>query len=208
MTNHNQTDEHLSQEVAALFNALVESDDVHWEIRHPIEDSQVEVSPNPNGRITYAWNPAEPESEAFFTNLETDGLLNGLEPDVVNAQAGEFFTTLDHLWQRSLYPTLARKFATVPRTFLQAIAQQALQLAHTGQSLSEKLVQCGHAVLPDWSVDDLEVLARPMAYALRGESPSPTAYLLVQDWKHLSATDQAKVSLAIAQYALDYLAQR
>jgi hypothetical protein len=207
MTNHNQTDERFSQELAALLNALVESDDVHWEIRHPIEDSQIEVSPNPNGRIAYAWNPAEPKSEVFFANLETEGLLNDLEPDVVNAQASEFFTTLDHLWQRSLYPTLVRKFATVPRTLLQTITQQALQLARTSQSLSEKLVQCSQAVLPDWNVDDLEVLARPMAYALRGESPSPTAHLLVQDWEQLSATEQAKVSLAIAQYALDYLAQ-
>ncbi|MCY7276196.1 MAG: hypothetical protein LH702_21280, partial [Phormidesmis sp. CAN_BIN44] len=105
--------------------------------------------------------------------------------------------------------TLAQKFASVPQTLLAAIARQAQKVVETSNSLADQLVQCVQDVLPTWADDDLQVLARPLAYAMRSDgadvvdatvnSVRPIA------WNDLSETEQARMSLAIARYAIDQL---
>ena len=79
------------------------------------------------------------------------------------------------------------------------------------QSASEKLVECVQALLPSWEVDDLLVLARPFAYAMRSSEPHTLTSLIrdfeERDWANLSEIEQAKITLAIADYALQHLSK-
>ncbi len=190
---------------ADLFNALADSDDVRWELRHPIDESIVEVMERPSSKISYPWNPANPNSEAYFQQLDADSLLNSFAPNELDRQAHDFFNGLDQLWEKSLQTTLTRKFSTVPQAILAQIAQQASQVAQTSNSLIDQLAECVQAALPQWNLEDLQVLARPMAYAMRGEQPEAIAPSATKDWATLSATEQAKLSLTIARYALSQL---
>jgi hypothetical protein len=188
-----------------LFNAIAKGDDVRWEIRHPLEDSVVSVGENTQAKISYPWNPAAPESDAFFPTTDSDSLLNSFDSSELDQQANRFFNHLDQLWDKSLQTQLARKFATVPTAIIASIAQQAQQagqqvIQQSSQRL-DQLAQIVQTALPQWAIEDLQVLARPMAYAMRGENPEipPND----RDWNDLSATEQAKLSLTIARYALD-----
>ena len=53
-----------------------------------------------------------------------------------------------------------------------------------------------------WAEDDLRVFARPLAYAMRGEVASEPSS---NDWAALSEIEQAKLTLAIAKYAMEHV---
>jgi hypothetical protein len=187
-----------------LFNAIVDRDAVRCAIKHPIDSSTISVVETAHSKIAYPWNPGLPESEAFFNNLVDHGSpLDAFSDAEIDQQAQGFFQQLDQLWGDSLSTVLARKFATVPQAVLQAIATNASALLNQGDQLVDQLAQCVQAALPHWAIEDLQVLSRPMAFAMRGEvTESP---LLNRDWQTLSATEQAKLSLTIARYAIDEL---
>jgi hypothetical protein len=187
-----------------LFNAIVDREAVRCAIKHPIDRSTISVIETANSKIAYPWNPSLPESEAFFNNLVDSGEpLDAFTAAEIDQQAQGFFSQLDQLWDDSLATVLARKFATVPQTVLQTIAANAAQLLNQGDQLVDQLAQCVQSALPHWAIEDLQVLSRPMAFAMRGEvTESP---LLNRDWQTLSATEQAKLSLTIARYAIDEL---
>lgn len=158
--------------------------------------AEVQVAEQPQGQIAYPWNPAE--GEDFFNRLEPSGLLTGLDGAEVEGRSVDFYSKLDQVWARDLQTTLARKFATVPQALLAAIARQAQQVAQNGASLAEQLVDCVQSALPTWAQEDLQVFARPLAYAMRGnESTAPT-----KDWEQLSEAERAKLMLSIARYAI------
>ena len=73
-------------------------------------------------------------------------------------------------------------------------------------SLSDQLVHCVSEVLPGWDLEDLEVMARPLAYSMRGDKNDELENILATiepvDWYNLSEVEQARLSLAIALYAI------
>ena len=94
-------------------------------------------------------------------------------------------------------------------SWLETIAHQALETIQTrgeeinNMSLAEQLVECVRVVLPDLAREDLQVLARPYAFAMRGNSSESTlAGAENCQWTDLSDIERARVSLAIARYAL------
>ncbi len=194
------TSDRVTQTEADLFSAIIRRDEVHCRIQQPIERSTVTIAETAHSKIAYPWDPSLPESTDFFNHLDAASPLNDLEAADIDQQASRFFDQLDQLWDKSLDTLLARKFASVPQTILVAIAQQATQLLHQGDDLIDQLAQCAHSAMPQWAIEDLQVLARPMAYAMRGENQS--AALLQRDWQTLSTIEQAKLSLAIARYAI------
>ncbi len=199
------TFDRVTQTEADLFSAIIRRDEVHCRIQQPIERSTVTIGETAHSKIAYPWDPSLPESADFFNHLDAASPLNNLEAADIDQQANRFFDQLDQLWDKSLDTVLARKFASVPQTILAAIAQQATQLLHQGDDLIDQLAQCAHSAMPQWAIEDLQVLARPMAYAMRGENQS--AALLQRDWQTLSTIEQAKLSLAIARYAIAELNQ-
>ena len=70
------------------------------------------------------------------------------------------------------------------------------------------MVECVLDILPQWDEEDLQVLARPLAYAMR-EADSEGVELVTtsrKPWTELSEIEQAIVGLAVARYAISQLA--
>ncbi|NJM45167.1 MAG: hypothetical protein HC860_02595 [Alkalinema sp. RU_4_3] len=185
-----------------LYNAIVQQRDVT--LLKNGNDISVEIAPSPHGKISYPWNPSE--SADFFNAMDQAPQLTDLMDDgEIETRAHSFFNTLDQLWDRSLQTMLVRKFATVPQAILATIASQAERLAQSAASQADQLIQCAQQALPQWDIDDLSVMARPMAYALRGGEAK--AETIAKDWTVLSEVDRAKLVLEIAQYALNQTQQ-
>ena len=167
----------------------------------------------------YPWEPATPESEAYFGGREQEFVLEDWSEAEMTARSQAFFTKLAHLWSTSLSQVaestqvnalqvaLAQRFAArVPEGWLNMLAHRVHQVFLTQQSTAAALVQCIQGLLPDWAEDDLLVLARPFAYTMRGKETEAIESVLVnvqdRDWTTLSEIEQARLSLAIARYAL------
>ncbi|MEP0918388.1 hypothetical protein [Leptolyngbya sp. FACHB-17] len=186
----------------AFVDALLDSEavTVRWNQPDNADTVEVEVAEVPDSAIAYPWNPADPEAESFFNSLEQKFSLDALSDAEVADRADAFFSHLDSLFAApTLETSLAQKFATVPQSILNTIAQQAQKLANSSATLADQLVQCVQEALPQWAEEDLQVLARPLAYSMRGEEQAVKA----TDWARLSETEQAKLTLAIARYALN-----
>ncbi|BAY93483.1 MULTISPECIES: hypothetical protein [unclassified Tolypothrix] len=173
---------------------------------------------------TYPWNPADQESEAYFNELEQQFLGDDLwQEDELNKRSQDFYSQLDNLWsthhvdsaskshnlKQILMASLQEAFVVVPQGWLNTIAQNAAEMFSSQQPIGEQLVRCVQDMLPSWGADDLLVLARPYAYAMRsGEPQCPKAMITKlgnREWTSLSEVEQAKVSLAISYYALNEL---
>ncbi len=186
----------------ALADALLDSEavTVQWNQPDNADPVEVEVAEIPDSAIAYPWNPADPESESFFNSLEQKFSIDALSDAEIGDRADAFFSHLDSLFAApTLETSLAQKFATVPQSVLNAIARQAQKLASSSATLADQLVQCVQEALPQWAEEDLQVLARPLAYSMRGEEPTVKS----TDWARLSETEQARLTLAIARYALN-----
>jgi hypothetical protein len=167
---------------------------------------------------TYPWNPADDESEAYFYEVEQQFLMQDLLDEELTTQSEAFYSRLDILWSEvphnkhqvvvdNLQETLQKFFTIdIPENWLKAIAQKALEIFASQQSMSDQLVQCVQSVLPTWAADDLFVLARPFAYAMRSDEPQNLTSIISnienREWETLSEIEQARVSVAIAHYAI------
>lgn len=175
---------------------------------------------------TYPWNPADEHTSAYFQQLEQQFLSPDLLDEELTSRSSAFYSQLDTLWSdistsdnykcnteltvvAALQKTLQTGFATcVPQNWIVAIATKAAEIFNSQQSMGEQLVQCALVVLPTWGADDLLVLARPFAYAMRsGEVQNVESVLDVgnHEWTAVSEIEKAKVSLAIAYYTLSQL---
>lgn len=162
----------------------------------------------------YPWNPLAPESEAYLTELEQTFALEDWSTAEISTRSQNLFSQLDQLWSEkvpaaanTVQVALSRRFAgRVPQDWLAAIATRANELLSTNLSLMDRLVQCVHQMLPAWAEEDLQVMARPLAYAMRGAEAEAIEYTLNAvrpiDWQELSDMERARLSLAIARYAL------
>ncbi|MDP5337106.1 MAG: hypothetical protein NWQ28_00835, partial [Nodularia sp. (in: cyanobacteria)] len=176
---------------------------------------------------TYPWNPADDESEAYFSELEQQFAMQDWLDEELNPKSSAFYGKLDSLWSEvpinsndkcqpnqsvvdHLQVALNSAFAhSVPPGWLNAIALKAADIFASQQSMSDQLVQCVQSVLPAWGVDDLFVFTRPFAHSMRSsESPKETSIISKvknRDWITLSEIEQAKISVAIAYYAFKQL---
>ncbi len=162
----------------------------------------------------YPWDSSTPEAEAYFMEAEQFGA--DWQEEEMSARSHQFLSQLDQLWlaatptiaASSLQANLRAQFAAhIPQHWLDAIAHQARQALETQKSLSSQLVQCVQELLPNCLEADLQVLARPYAYAMRSSSNESQLLgnMTPERWATLSEIAQAKVSLAIARYALEQL---
>lgn len=184
-------------------------------LENEISEDMISFEENPNAKIAYPWDVTAPDSEQFFAQLERDSLFIGWESNEINTRSNAFFSRLDTLWATtSLQVTLTQQFGVrMPQPLLNAIAHRAQQVVATSRSLSDQLVQCAQAALnnlSDLAEDDLHVLARPLAFSMRSVNSQSTTESTLQSvrmaaWEELSELEQARLSLAIASYALSSL---
>ncbi|NET38222.1 MAG: hypothetical protein F6K19_40535 [Cyanothece sp. SIO1E1] len=176
-----------------------------------------------SGDRPYPWNPAEPESETYFAEIEQACEAPDLSVQVTANHWQTLSMQLDKLWsdvsvgatpQESANPSLKAalmgRFATrMPENLLNTIARQAQQVLAANLSLSDQLVNCVQDILPAWDCEDLQVLARPLAHAMRGGDAEVLEVALrsvrFAAWTELSGVEQARLSLAIARYAIAQL---
>lgn len=161
----------------------------------------------------YPWDTTTLAAEAYFTEAEQQLASDPwLEQEII-ATAPGFLSQLDHLWQVKapvlqtphLQAKLSAQFALyVPQEWLATISRQASQLIDSQKSLGAQLVQCVQELVPNCLEEDLLVLARPYAHAMRGNLNTATVQLNItpEQWTTLSEIQQAKIGLAIALYAL------
>ena len=175
----------------------------------------------------YPWNPSDDESAAYFDELERQFAAQEVLDEELTTRAQVFYDKLDNLWsglsvssyyndnteltvvdhlQENLYTAFA---AGVPQGWLNAIATKAAEIVTSGKSLGDQLVECAQSVLPTWATDDLSILTRPYAYAMRSREVQNLTSIVdnvnSQDWSNLSEVEQAKMSVAIAYYAIQQL---
>lgn len=180
---------------------------------------------------TYPWNPTDAESEEYLLQAESQFVLQDVIEEQLDSFSQNFYSHLDTLWTNlsptkhynnttnnslvaELQKTLQFNFAAqVPQDWLQKIAQTAAKIFDSQASMGEQLVQCAQLVLPAWQEEDLLVLARPVAYAMRSSNHSQNEATQVlesignREWTNLSEIEQARLSIAIAHYALNQIQQ-
>ncbi|NEP08658.1 MAG: hypothetical protein F6J92_36060 [Symploca sp. SIO1A3] len=158
----------------------------------------------------YPWNPAEPEAQIYFEELEQGCSLEPWQDEEeITSASQEFFEQLQQCWvlpltaaTDSLQVSLSEQFANVvPQVRLEAIASKAQEVFSSNISLVEQLVLCVQPLLPNWSKDDLFVFARPLASAMRGRSE----LVKTAEWTELSQIEQVRLSLTVARSALAQL---
>ena len=176
---------------------------------------------------TYPWNPADEYSEEYFCEIEKQFSMQDVLDEEITERSRSFYNKIDNLWSQNLNTSyykcstktsvvtnlkesLLSAFATqIPQEWLEKIALEASNTFKSRKSLGEQLVGCVQAVLPQWAAEDLNVMARPYAFAMRdGQTPSTKSALKPlneRSWSALSEVEQAKVSLLVAYQALQEL---
>ncbi|TVQ57395.1 MAG: hypothetical protein EA366_08685 [Spirulina sp. DLM2.Bin59] len=148
----------------------------------------------------YPWNPAR--ADDYFVAVEAAVEEFDLPAEEWESRAENFFKQLDGCWApRGVEQALQRRFAqTIPAAWLQEIANQAQKLATSSLSPVEQLVACVRPLLKDWTLEDLNLFARPLVYAMRSDMAAiPSS----ADWQSLTPVEQARYTLQVAQYALE-----
>jgi uncharacterized membrane-anchored protein YhcB (DUF1043 family) len=164
----------------------------------------------------YGWNTSAFELEPDLRELDQQlALSDCLTDEDVHHKLQSLMTQVEDLWSvTTLQKSLVQKFAdSVPQALLKSLAQKAIDLKQkvgdASSSLAEQLVQCTQEIVPDWQAEDLQVLARPFAYAMRGTETEPLDSPLnstsSKPWIELSEIEQARMGLAIARYAISEL---
>lgn len=201
-----------------------DSSDASHYVVSPMELELLAVLLEPED-ATYPWNPADDESETYFDDLERQFAMEDVLDEELTTRAQTFYDKLDTLWSEvehysyykcntirlvldHLQENLPKAFASrLPQNWLNAIATKAAEMfASQHSSLSEQLAQCVQSVLPTWETEDLLILARPYAYTMRSREAQTLTSVINsvenQEWNTLSEVEQAKISVAIAYYAL------
>lgn len=179
-----------------------------------VQGELLEALLQPEGDF-YPWNPAEPEAEIYFAEVERGFILCEWQDDAeIESATDALFKQLHQCWATplssaidTLKQSLSNRFASlVPQDLLEAIVNTAQQVVSSNLSLADQLVYCVKPLLPNWAEDDLLVLARPLAYAMRGTSEttgdSIPGGVRSTEWTELSQMEQVRVSLAVAHSAL------
>ncbi|MBM0742829.1 hypothetical protein JOY44_14630 [Phormidium sp. CLA17] len=203
-----------------LLSALFHAEGIHCTgtADQPFTEDAVQVEDLPGAKISYPWNPCDPESEGFYVELEQASFLDGWQESEIATRANSFFAQIDRQWSSTnLQTSLAQRFSTrIPRELLASIAAQAQKLVAESRkavaeslSLADQLVQCIQEVAINLGQEDLYVQARLLEPMRNGGLETAVDNLLTQipqtEWSQLSEIQKARLSLAIARCAIDEL---
>lgn len=162
----------------------------------------VEGQELPVNTVSYPWNPAQLESEGFFTGLEQELALDAALDATIASHAAAIYDQIDQI---CLQTSLSKRFVQLPKELLAAITQNAQQVLSSSTALADQLVQCVQGILPNWAAEDLYIFARPLAYATRNRAADPLTALEGKAWEQLSEVEKAKLVMAAARDALNEL---
>jgi hypothetical protein len=165
--------------------------------------------------VKYPWNPADPASADYYTESDRHFSLDDWSDDEITEKSQAFFARIESCWAApsidavvSPLASLTDKFgARVPQQWLAQIAANVTSLATSNLEPVEQLVSSVRDLLSNWANDDLLVMARPYAYAMRCNPgvDNPDNIVRPLAWEELSELERAKLTILIAQYAIDSL---
>jgi hypothetical protein len=164
--------------------------------------------------IDYPWNPADPEAADYYATSDRDFNLDEWSEVELSQRSQSFFSQVQACWANAPSPDpelnplekLTAKFGSrVPQQWLATIATNVSTLASSNLEPVEQLVQSVRELLANWASDDLLVMARPYAYAMRCNPgvDEPDNIVRSVEWTELSEIERAKLTILIAQYAID-----
>ncbi len=162
----------------------------------------------------YPWNPAEPDTADYYLETDRHFSLDNWSETEITQRSRSFFAQIQSCWANSPTPVLElsplaaliEKFgARVPQQWLAQIAENVSCLATNQLEPIDRLVQSVQDLLPNWAAEDLLVIARPYAYAMRGDTGVNDIDNIVRPlaWTELSELERAKLTIAIAQSAIN-----
>jgi hypothetical protein len=165
--------------------------------------------------IDYPWNPADRDTDDYYTQSDLEFSFDDWSETEIVERSQSFFTQVQACWTDAPTPesesvpleALTAKFgARVPQQWLSKIATSVSTIATSNLEPVEQLVQSVQDLLSNWATDDLLVMARPYAYAMRCDTGAnnPDNVVRALDWDELSELERAKLTILIAQYAIDY----
>ncbi|MGK7903105.1 MAG: hypothetical protein AB4352_17175 [Hormoscilla sp.] len=164
-----------------------------------------------NEAQTYPWSLLTGDSQRYFAELEAStASLTDRSSEEVAAGAQIFLAHLDILWDAATTSDnlLEDQFANlIPASLIKTLKHQVKLLQDSSVTLAEQLVQCTYEVMPQWAVEDLQVLARPFAYAMRGTEADAAIEAILDKvagnhWTDLSEIEQVRLCLAYTRYTL------
>lgn len=162
----------------------------------------------------YPWNPRDPDTADYYTATDRYFSLDDWSEAEIKQRSRSFFAQIQSCWANSPAPilettllaTLIEKFgARVPQQWLAQIAENVSCLATSQLEPIDRLIQSVQNLLPTWAAEDLGVIARPYAYAMRGDTGVEDINNIVRPlaWTELSELERAKLTMAIAQAAIN-----
>jgi hypothetical protein len=184
----------------------------------PLDDSEVQAqlidSLLASSTSTYPWNPADPATADYYLEADRHFSLDDWSDAEITQRSQSFFAQIQSCWANSPTPVLElsplaaliEKFgARVPQQWLAQIAANVSGLATNQLEPIDRLVQSVQDLLPNWAAEDLLVIARPYAYAMRGDTGVNNIDNIVRPlaWTELSELERAKLTIAIAQAAIN-----
>lgn len=164
----------------------------------------------------YPWNHHDPASAKYVDGLEVAFTSEELSEDIFDSKWQQVSEMAGQIWAEntsdSLVSVLSRQFgARLSTERLTRLVAGVRAASESGLSLIDQLVESAQSVLVGWEAEDLQVMARPLAMAMRGGQAEILDLTLRSvrqvAWEELSEIEQARLSLAIARYALDELSE-
>lgn len=162
------------------------------------------------------------EDAPMWAELEAmeQEIADSWTPDDFAPHVQSLATTFDAAWDALptaelaavFPPNLFQQFTSqMPSEWVQRIRHRAEQAIAQSNSLADQLVFSVSGLLPNFMEEDLQVLARPFAYAMRSGQEAELMDGALQsvcrdDWENLSEVDKARLSLAIARYVISQTA--
>jgi hypothetical protein len=169
------------------------------------------LAPNPDN---YPWNPADSEAVEYYVDSDSEFSFDDWSDEEIGARSQSFFTQIQSCWADAPTPAvdnnpltaLTDKFGSrVPQQWLAQIALKVTSTIEFNLEPAEQLVQSVQDLLSNWAMEDLLVMARPYAYAMRCDPgvTDPDRIVRPLNWLELSEVERAKLTILIAQYAID-----
>jgi hypothetical protein len=165
--------------------------------------------------IEYPWNPGDPDTADYYAQTDRHFSLDDWSDAEIAQKSQSLYARIESAWETidldataSSLATLTTKFGTrVPHQWLAQIAANVSKIATSNLEPVDRLVGSVQDLLANWATEDLLVMARPYAFAMRCDLgvDDPDKIVRPLAWAELSELERAKLTILIAQYAIDAL---
>jgi hypothetical protein len=163
----------------------------------------------------YPWNPADPDTADYYGRTDSHFSLDEWSEAEIAQRSQALSAQMQSVWETtttaamtSPLAALTAKFGTrVPQQWLAQIAANVSSTATSQLEPVDRLMGAVRDLLANWATDDLLVMARPYAYAMRCDPgvDNPENIVRPLDWAELSELERAKLTILMARYAIDAL---